>query len=64
MEDDDKKDNVVSLTFGSVPLPDEDPINLTCPDCSNVYWLINTGGIIKCSYCGWEIPDMEDGDIE
>ena len=47
MDDDDKKDNVVSLTFGATPLPDEDPMNLTCPDCTNVYWLINTEGVIK-----------------
>ena len=64
MSDDEKPDNVVSLTFGSAPLPDEDPMNLTCPDCTNVYWLINTEGVIKCSYCEWELPDMEDVEHE
>ena len=61
--DDEKPDNVVTLVLTTAP-PVEDavPDNLACPDCANQYWLINAERVISCSYCEWELPDMEDVD--
>ena len=59
--DDEKPDNVVNLIIAPDQLVEEDgPMNLTCPDCNNAYWLINTEGVIKCSYCEWEMGETDE----